>query len=309
MEEKNIYADLGKRILISSVFAIFGSYAFSLLLFLYPMWYLKSSVKNGIVPTVIAMAISAVLISLGTSYMMGLTLFFTFVPMLLAFHYCVDTKKNYLFTLAAMSLALFASAIALEFGQLSAMGGVDLTKVIDDLVNVQISSLGEGMTSLELSRIEDTLRSVYMLITRIMPGILAVICIIASYINYLLAGRQLLREGVVINQPPLFFNIQVPRSIMAFSGAAILTVIALMLINADKTNIFAENLLVVFGFIFFANGLATLSNFMIRFGIPTFLRVLVYFVSLIFYQVGVLVILLGLGDSMLNLRRIGVRKE
>lgn len=310
MEGKNnIYADLGRLVLVSSGYAFLSVYFASLLLFLYPMWYLKSSVKNGIVATIIPMAISAGLVSLGTSYMMGLTLFFTFSPMVLAFHYCVQSKKHYMFTLVAMALALFASAIALEYGQINAMGGIDFTKVIDDLVNIQISDLGDGLTNLELSRLEDALRSAYSLIVRIMPAILAVICTLAAYLNYTVAGRQLLREGIIINQPPLFFNVQLPKSIVAFTLAAAITVGLLTLMNANNTNIFAENLLVIFGFLFLANGLATLSYFMIKYRVPFLLRGIVYFLTVIFVQVGIVVVLLGLADSIFNMRKLGVRKE
>lgn len=310
MEEKNnIYADLIRLVAVSSGYAFISIYFASILLFLYPMWYLRASVKHGIVKSVAAMAISAAFISLGTSYMMGITIFFTFVPMLLAFHYCVETKKNYLFTLIAMALALFSSAIALEYGQLNAMGGIDFAKVIDDLVNVQLSGLGEGMTNLELSRVEDALRSAYTFAARIMPGILAVICLIASYLNYTTAGRTLLKEGIPINQPPLFFLMQIPKNIMAFMVAAALTVGALTLMNAQNTSIFAENLLVIFGFIFLVNGLATLSFFMIKLRVPSFIRIIVYLLSFLFLQLALTLVLLGVTDSMINLRKIGTRKE
>lgn len=305
---ENSMKDLGKLVLITAGMGLLGIYFLGILLFFYPMLFLESSVKNGIGKTMGAMALSALLIGLFTNIMAGVSLFFTFAPMVLIFHYGIFNNKSYKVVVVLMIIVLALSVISLQLG-LTPLGSFDIDEIIDSIVHLEIEGLEEELSNLELSRLQDNLRYVLEFSISILPGIFLILIGLMAYINYVFAARRLLRQGILINQPPIFPMFQVPRvSILIFG----LFIGLSFLLRQGGIEYYKEvylNTLVIFGFLYFLNGFALVNFLLLRTRLGTFGRVIIYMIIIFFVPVTLLVTFAGLIDALLNFRKARVKKE
>lgn len=310
MEIKNQekFINLAKLAVYSLLIGYIGYSFAGLVLIFYPMMFMESTIKDGLVPTIITMLITSVILGLLINLLAGLALFFVFGPMVLIFHYCVETKKSYSFTLIVMILVLVISFTSYQIG-ITPIESVDLGSFIDNVVDVQVENLDDTMTNLEISRFEDNLRLIYEYSIMLIPGLMLIILSLTAFINYLLAGRRLLVRGILINQPPLFSNLQLPRVSILVFGVVIGIILLMRYLGLDFYSQVYFNTIAVFGFMYFVNGLALFSNFLIRLKVPNFGRMLVYTTAVLFPPIGAIVAILGLADALFYFRRISIKRE
>lgn len=297
------------KIAMYSLFIGYLGYSFAgVILIFYPMLFMESTIKNGLIPTILAMLATSVILGLLINLLAGLALFFVFAPMVLIFHYCVESKKSYMFTLILMVIVLAASFTSYQMG-ITRIESLDLEAFIDNVVEMQVENLDSNLSNLELSRYEDNLRMIYEYSIILVPGITLIILGLTVYLNYVFVGRRLLVQGVLINQPPLFSNFQLPRVSIIIFGAFIAAILLMRYLGLDYYSEIYLNTIAVFGFIYFVNGLALFSNFLIRLRIPNLGRMLVYVTCFMFPPVGIVVAVLGLLDALIYFRRISIKRE
>lgn len=308
LKSNNNYINLFRIIMYAVFIGLLGNLFAVFVLLFYPVIFMESSIKNGIVPTMGAMAVSSGIIALVAGPLAVLSLFFVIAPMILTFHYCVVNMKSYGKTFLYMFLVLLVSFVSYNYGLLRT-NPVDIESLIDTLLAIQVDNLNGALSGMELEEYERTLRSLYEYSLRLAPSILLVGISIFTYVNYLLTGRRLLKQGIFINQPPAFKNLQIPRFMILVFGIAILIILILRYLGLEYYSNIYLNTLVVFVFIFFVNGLALFSNFFLRFRIPSIIRTFIYISALFFPSFGFTTLVLGLIDTLINFRRIRLKRE
>lgn len=309
MEIKNQekYVDIIKTLLAT---VVLGYLAFSftpLVLIIYPMFLMESSIRNGLVITMAVAFAAALITSLFTTLMSGLSLFFIFGPMILAFHYGVFNRKNFIFVFFLMFLALSISFISLELG-LARLNPFNISDFSNELITMQLENFGSSMSNLELANLEKTLKMVNEIVITILPSIYMVIIAFICYINYTSVGRRLIFKGILINQPPIFGNLQMPKILILGLGLGILASLALRVLGFEIYRTIYLNVLVVFGFLFLVNGLALGSNIFMRLRTPNFFRILFYWIAIIITPVSLVVIFAGFIDTLINFRSYTYKK-
>lgn len=308
IKNKEKYTEIIKLIVFSLVLGFLGLSFSEVVLVLYPVFFMESSIKNGIVSTMIAMLATSVILQLLLASVTGLGLFFVFAPMVLAFHYGVMHKKSFRFVFILMFLALGISLLSYQMGQ-ARLETTDIKVAVNELINRQLVEMGKGLTNLELSQLERSLRYAYDISITLLPSIYLILVAVIVYLNYSIVGRKLLFNGILIYQPPLFKNLQIPRPTILLLG---LTVLVSLVLKYSGTSIYRSiyfNSLAIFGFLFLINGLALLSNLLNRSRLPNFIRILVFAFAIIFAPMGLFLIIIGLLDTLLTFRKMEIRKE
>lgn len=309
IKDNNELKSLGILVLITSAIGLMGLTFSGVLLFFYPMLFLESSIKNGIGKTLGVMAISSLLIGLFISNIVGgMSLFFVFAPMILIFHYTILRGKSYKVVFALMLIVLILSVASIQLG-VTPIGSINVEEFIDTLVNFELEGTEGDLSNLELSRLEDNLRYVFEFTLSILPGMLLILFGALVYINYSFAGRRLLRQGILINQPPVFPLFQVPRYSILIFGILIGISVILNTMEIEYYKPVYLNAIVVFGFLYFINGMALVNNLLLRTKLKSFGRILIYMIIIFFPPVTVVVAVGGLVDALINFREVRIKRE
>lgn len=310
MEFKNQekYSQLGKLGLLGLVFGFLGYSFFGIFFLFFPMPFMESSVRNGIVPALGTMLGVSLALGLAFGILSGLSLFFVFGPLVLIFHYMVESKKTFAMTLLAMTLVLLLSFFSLQLG-LTPLETIDFEKLSEEIIEIQMSTVEEGLSALESDRLEYNLRKINEITIKILPGIFFIFILFTVYINYVLVGRRLLRSGILINQPPLFGNLQLPRLSILALGLVIGLALALQAMGYEIYKIIYLNALVIFGFLFLINGLSMVSYFLNRLRIPNIFRTIFLLGLVLFAPAGAILIIVGLLDALVNFRKININRK
>ena len=306
MQEKNLWRQLGKTVLFGTIIGVSGLYFAGLLLIIFPAFFMISSVRDKLLPAMGAMAISSFLVGIFTDIQIGIFLFMCFSPMVLIFHYCVVSEKDYRFTIILMAFVLLLSFLAIDLGQTNAMEDFNYKEQIETMIDQQIKSLSEGLTSLEISRLDETLREAYKFTFMILPAILIIGSIFISYYNYIIAGRSLFKEGILIKHPPIFSALKLNRFILVPMIVSLFAVLYLKYTNSEIYEAVSMNVILIFGFFLAINGMATISFYLEKLKVPRFLRGLSYILIVFIKPLLIAAAFVGLSDLIFDFRKIGV---
>lgn len=307
-KDQENYKELGKLLLMGVVVGFLGYTFFGIFYIFFPMLFMESSVKNGILPTMGVMLGVSVIVGLIFNLLAGLSLFFVFAPMILAFHYMVTSKKGYMPTLILMVVALTLSSVSLQLG-LTPLGSVNIEEISEELIQTQIDGIDEDLTGLEASRLEENLRFINEMSIKLIPGLFFIFILIIVYLNYVMVGRRLLRQGILINQPPIFSNLQLPRISILIFGIIIGVVLILQNSGMEIYEVIYLNSIMVFGLLFYVNGLALVSNLLGRVKMLNFIKTFIILAMVFFIPAGAVALILGVLDTLVNFRKIRIKRE
>lgn len=276
-----------------------------LIMFIYPGLFMEASIKTGLKESILVMFGTSLVLALFSSPISGLALFFIFAPMVLIFHYGVVNGKSYIFIYLTVLLVLVLSVTALQLGLLRAQP-VDISAAIEELMTSQLELMKDGLTGLEYSQLEQSLRRIYEISIMVMPSLYVIFMAIIVYINYSSVGRKLILKGVLIPQPPYFGYVQMPRGMIIAFGVGIFISLMLKNLGYDLYRPIYFNVLVIFGFLFFVDGLALLTSLLNRTKIPRFFRILLMVMAIFVAPISLVVAIVGLIDTLVQFRRIRI---
>lgn len=276
-----------------------------LIIFIYPGIFMEGSIRLGLRDSLLVMFLTSLVLSLFSSLMSGLALFFIFAPMVLTFHYGIMNRKSYIFIYISVLLVLALSMTAFQLGLLRTQP-IDLTAAIESLMNAQLDLMKEGLTALEFSQLEQSLKEAYSLMLMVMPSLYLVILAIIVYINYSSVGRKLLLKGILIPQPPFFGYLQMPRQLIVAFAIGIFIPLMMKNLGSDLYRPLYFNILVVFGFLFFVDGLALLTSLLNKARMPRFFRILIIVMAIFIAPLTIVVAIVGILDTLVQFRRIKI---
>ena len=276
-----------------------------LIMFIYPGIFMESSIRLGIRDSLLVMFLTSLVLSLFSNLMSGLALFFIFAPMVLTFHYGIMNRKSYIFIYISVLVVLALSMTAFQLGLLRTQP-IDLTAAIESLMKAQLDLMKEGLTALEFSQLEQSLKEAYNIMLMVMPSVYLVILAIIVYINYNSVGRKLLLKGILIPQPPFFGYLQMPRQLIVAFGIGIFIPLMMKNLGLDLYRPIYFNIIVVFGFLFFVDGLALLTSLLNKARMPRFFRILIIVMAIFIAPLSLVVAIVGILDTLVQFRRIKI---
>ncbi|MDO5028122.1 MAG: DUF2232 domain-containing protein [Bacillota bacterium] len=306
IKDKEKYSQL-LRLLAWALFIGFLGFSFApvLIMFIYPGLFMEASIKSGLKESILVMFVTSLVLSMFSSLMSGLALFFIFAPMVLIFHYGVINGKSYIFIYFTVLLVLVLSMTAFQLGLLRVQP-LDLSATMDSLMSAQVDMMKEGLTALEVSQLQQSIKRIYDISLMVMPSLYVIILGIIVYINYTSVGRKLLSKGVLIPQPPFFGYLQMPRGLIVAFAVGIFIPLMLKNLQSDLYMPIYFNVLLVFGFLFFVNGMAVLTNLLVRIKLARFLRMLFLLLAVVVAPVAAVVAIVGLIDTLVQFRKIKI---
>lgn len=305
MQNNNdMYIDLAKQVLWASLLGILGYTMLSILLIFYPFLFMESSIEYGIKEASISMLASGLVIGLIIGFLPALVLIGMYLPVVLAFHYGILSGKGF-WTVFALMLVVYI-IVGLSIGG-GLFRNIDLNSIehsLEEAIGAQREALSETMTDLELRRFEQALRQSFEFSRAIMPATSLIFAMIGLYVNYLLAGRRLLTKRILIVQPPMFSNLSIPKETLLVLGGFFLLGLIFQAMDVTMPIDITINGVAIFAFVYFINGLAFVSFYMNRLNIRGFVRILIYIMIFTIFVIPLIIIVLGLVDSLFDIRRL-----
>lgn len=298
------FSELAKIVLWTFLIGLFGFQFFGFLLILYPFLTMQAAVEHGIFQASLAMVVASLLLGLVLDWLPALVLLGLYLPMVLAFHYGLMSNRGFWTIFVLMVLVFILSSLSINVGLYRNLDLQGLQEDVQEAIRDQSQVLEGALTDLEIRRFEQNLRQSMEFTASLIPAALLISSLITVYINFLLAGRRLLAKKILIVQPPAFPNLSVPRQTLLIAGALFLSGIIVERLEVNFSFDIILNSVVVFAFIYFINGLACASFFMYRLGVGGIFRLVGFFLILIIPALFAIIIMLGLIDSLFDIRHM-----
>jgi uncharacterized protein YybS (DUF2232 family) len=140
---------------------------------------------------------------------------------------------------------------------------------------------------------------------RLIPGMILAMAIFVTWLNIVVSRRIFLKEGFFEKLGSLK-QWQVPFGfVWAWIGIALLLVADIYFLKVNYLKLFAFNAFIIFGLIYFFQGLAILAFYNQRWALPPLARLVFYLLFFIFFQPFSLILLaVGFFDSWFNFRKL-----
>lgn len=294
------------------VYALLAIHSFPLLLFLFPAPFIYIGVKKDLKIAIGGITIVSLLVGLMADTYSGIVLFELFMPLSLVIIYEITNRKKSTEVLLYSTVVFFISCLLL-YGLIQDITGASIITQMEEsfreIVNVQVEMFREsGLTNYELSRTRDQLKNTYSYIVSILPAILIILSMFASYINYYASAIALRRSGIGIASIPNFSRFKLPSTIIP---GIVVIFVALNLakgLDIPKFDAIVLNIIVFTWFIFSVQGLSVIDYFMINRKFKTIIRIIIIILIAFIIPVGSILSLIGFIDAIFDFRKLNKNK-
>lgn len=294
------------------VYALLAIHSFPLLLFLFPAPFIYIGVKKDLKIAIGGITIVSLLVGLMADTYSGIVLFELFMPLSLVIIYEIINRKKSTEILLYSTVVFFISCLLL-YGLIQDITGASIITQMEEsfreIVNVQVEMFREsGLTNYELSRTRDQLKNTYSYIVSILPAILIILSMFASYINYYASAIALRRSGIGIASIPNFSRFKLPSTIIP---GIVVIFVALSLakgLDIPKFDAIVLNIIVFTWFIFSVQGLSVIDYFMINRKFKTIIRIIIIILIAFIIPVGSILSLIGFIDAIFDFRKLNKNK-
>jgi uncharacterized protein YybS (DUF2232 family) len=205
-------------------------------------------------------------------------------------------------------IVLFTGSIAVIF--YCNISDINLYKVVSEYIkqNLELTIAfyeDMGLPEESLYAISSTVDTVQYILLRIIPALIVVSILFVCWVCILLS-KPLLQAGKLFY--PNFGSLNMWRAPEVLVWVVILSGVMLLLPYASL-KILGLNILIVLMSIYFFVGIAIISFFFEKKGLPRILRFIFY--SIMAFQQIILILVIGLGffDIWLNFRKLGIRES
>lgn len=143
---------------------------------------------------------------------------------------------------------------------------------------------------------------------RLIPGMILAMAIFVTWLNIVVSRRLFWKDSFFENLGSLK-QWQLPFGfVWALIGVALLMVADIYLLKINYLKLFALNAFIVFGLIYFFQGLAILAFYNQRWALPPWVRLIFYLLFFIFFQpFSVVLLAIGFFDSWFDFRKLTPR--
>ncbi len=292
--------------IIAVIFAISFVYSPPLLLLtlLLPTPFIVLVSRHGVAYGYFSLIIPLILISILIDPVFAIVDLMVFVPMALSMGHLIR-KRHEEFSVIAMGTAITVFATFLMIQVYSFAFDVNVMDEITALLQEAIGNQTEMLMSMnfQVNNIKDMVDTFMM----VFPGVVVVHSILVSFINYFTSGAILKKLGNKELGLPEFSNYKLPGNIVLGSFIIMILTYLTGFFEGIYTNTLMANVLVIFTFIFFTQGMAFISFLLEKLKFPKPFRIAVLLLIVIISPLLTLIALMGLIDSVFDMRRLRTR--
>lgn len=290
-----------------SIYAIFGMYFIPFALALFPAPFIILGIKNGIKRNIMNMVVTCIIIGIAESLEYSGVLLIIFLPVSLLLFYLIKKERKNMEILGAATIVIFLSILVIL--GLSNMIGVDfageLESGIHQIFEAQIETIEEmDFTSYELLKEQDLLEERYKMSLAIIPSVLLLLSLLASYLNYLLIAFGLRKIGINKIKAPKFSRFKLPSNIILGIITMLVGVIIIEMMDFRYSEAVIINLVTLTGVMLSIQGLSVVDHYLTRFNIFLIIRVILYIILLFNSSIVLLLTLIGFADTIFNFRKL-----
>lgn len=294
------------KLTIKAIFIAILGLVFPPLYLFFGSIFLTDSLKEdvGIIKAMGSFVLVCLILSLLMGPSVGILILTIFGPMILIFNYMIINKSNVDLTIVVTSIVFFISIIfgAYTFGITPEV--LKSQDAINTFIEVQTQILETSGNAIDLDQSTTALTMIYNRSLQLLPSVLLLISMFISYMTYTLAGRSLLKSNTLIMQPNSFIFFRVPKGMIITGIISMIAAFGLQDVIGEDYQIILDNIVVIYAFLLFFQGLSIAKFLMVRGRLNMFIQMLVIFGALLIPGVQIIFIFLGLLDVFINLRKI-----
>lgn len=311
LNNNKIKSSIIESIIVISImisYIMYGVQVLPLLIPFVPIPFIILGVRNGINSNVISTIIVSLTVAVLIDVPSGASILLILAPLSIAVNYCIKKRKSTMETILISTGAFFISFLLLMFLE-GKVTGINLTKQMEEgfmeILSMQIEFFKEmGMTNYQILQRKEYYSSIYKTVIIQIPSLLAILSFLISYINLLVTSLILRGMGIGISNKGRLSKFKLPNNIIPGIGVMLLVGFVFKQLGLGYTDAFLLNIIFLTIFAFFLQGLAVIDFLLIKAKIKRVFRVIIISMNIIFVPVSSILAIIGLLDTIFDLRKI-----
>ena len=276
---------------------------FPILYIFFPMLFLTEALEQGMFKILLAY-VGVCLVIGAISPILGFGIFTLFGPLILILHYCITSKQGILETVAASTGVLFAGVLVLlhTTGLVNLLRNPGFPAQFVEMQKVVFKDLGASQEV--LTNFETNFSVIFQRMIELLPSLLVVVSLLISYVTFRFTGKNLLKKGKLIGQPPSFLFFSLPSGLLPISfGLLLLNMIPAPGYEGVR-ELMLNNATILFGFLFFIQGLSLFSFFGTKYKMHPMMKWVGLVLIMMTPGIQAPVAIMGMVDYVFNFRKI-----
>lgn len=291
-----------------SLYAVLGIYMFPVILAFFPAAFIYLGVKRGSLQSIVSMALVCLITGIMVDMLSGVIIFFIFMPVTYAISDGIKSRKRPWEPLAISTIVLFLSILVL-YGFAQNIAGVNIVSQMEESFKLIIQTQTDiykdmGLSDFELIKTMNLLESTYKNILVALPAIIMLISFVISYCSYYVSVVLLRKSGQGIIYIPRFSRFKLPKDIIPGIIAMYSVVIFIYLFNLPYYQVILTNITFLVYSMIIIQGLSVIDFYMLKSNVKIYIRILLILILSIIAPIGMLISIIGIADTIFDLRRL-----
>lgn len=305
---KNENMEILSITIFMSLYAVLGIYMFPVILAFFPAAFIYLGVKRGSLQSIVSMALVCLITGIMVDMLSGVIIFFIFMPVTYAISDGIKSRKRPWEPLAISTIVLFLSILVL-YGFAQNIAGVNIVSQMEESFKLIIQTQTEiykdmGLSDFELIKTMNLLESTYKNILVALPSIIMLISFVISYCSYYISVVLLRKSGQGIIYIPRFSRFKLPKDIIPGIIAMYSVVIFIYLFSLPYYQVILTNITFLVYSMIIIQGLSVIDFYMLKSNVKIYIRILLILILSIIAPIGMLISIIGIVDTIFDLRRL-----
>ena len=285
---------------IVSIFAIIGAVTplLSILLILLPVPFIFITVRHKFLYSFFSIIITSLVLGIFLGIVYSFFLLIMILPMTIAMGRYIKKEKEPFFVIAIGTMVATLST----FFIIQLVGEINIIQIMADAMREVLAHQQEMLLSINLTAAVEVDNMINYFIM-LLPALLVVQAIVSTFANYYLCIASLRRFAVKNVTLSEFSNFKLPKNIVL--GAFIIFVLSFLTryVEGLYHDALIMNIVVIFAFIFFMQGLAFINYYMKKMKVHKALRVILTIIVVLVGPIMTVTSFIGVIDSIFDIRK------
>ena len=265
------------------------------------------AVRRGIAQGMLSLVVVSITILFMVDIANALLFILLFLPLVYTIAEGIKSRRSSLEILGLSTAILFVS-VMLFYSVTQNVTGINIMNELEEsfnqVLNTQIQTFKEmGLTNFELLKTVEELRGTYRYVLWIFPVIILVASLFISYTNYFVSVIVLRKSGLGILSIPRFSRFKLPNNVMTGVIIMLLASFAVREFNLSFSEPLLLNVMTLIWVMFTIQGLSVIDFMFNKLALKLPLRIFFLGLIIIFIPLGTLVVLVGIIDTIFDIRK------
>lgn len=293
---------------IMAFYIVYGIIYAPLFVLLIPVPFIVLGVRNGFIANIFPITLAFFIVEIFLGNKIGLSLGAIFIPLSIGINYSIKKRKNSKQTIFISTLSFLVPLIVLLILEMK-VGDVNLISELDQwftsFVALQTEALQEmGFTNHMIVQTLNEIEAGYNQLIMLIPSLISIFGVFITFINYFFTGIILRGMGYGLIKSPRLSQFELPKDIILGVGAMLLTAYLLNRFQFQYSQALLANITFLISIVFLIQGLAIIDYFLKKRKTKLIFRVIIIVLNVIFVPIWTIIIMLGLVDSVFDLRKL-----